>query len=57
MRETRVESDCRWKEFFYDSLIPYYHYLPVSVNTRDGLLRVIDFARAHDDEMRRIGQR
>lgn len=47
-----------WREFFYDRLVPWYHYIPVrSDPTQQELIEVVEFARKHDDIVQEIASR
>lgn len=45
-----IKQTSQASEFFYPMLQPYIHYLPVAGDFHD-LKAVIEWARAHDDEM------
>lgn len=47
-----------WKEFFYDSLKPYVHYIPVNVHaTENELKSMLEFFKNHDDLAKEIAER
>lgn len=47
-----------WKEFFYDSLKPWVHYVPVPKNpTFEHLKQLLEFFKAHDDMAEAIANR
>lgn len=43
-----------WKEFFYDSLKPWVHYVPVSNPSLEELKNIIEFFRQNDDLAKQI---
>lgn len=48
----------QWVEFFYDGLRPWVHFVPVASHADRAELRsLLEFAQAHDDVMREIGER
>lgn len=47
-----------WQEFFYDSLKPWVHYVPVKKNpTIEELTQLIEFFKEHDDLAQEIAER
>lgn len=47
-----------WQEFFYDSLKPWVHYIPVSKNPKsDEIQRLLEFFIEHDDLAQEIAER
>lgn len=47
-----------WREFFYDSLQPWVHYVPLPANpTQEEIGELLEFFRAHDDIAQRIAER
>lgn len=47
-----------WKEFFYDSLKPWVHYVPVDRKTKpEELKKLIEFFKKHEDLGREIAER
>ena len=42
---TVLQVGSEWKEFFYDSLVPWYHYVPVSENSEEALEDLMNFLR------------
>ena len=44
-----------WTEFFYSELIPWYHYIPVSVSLNE-VEELLVFAKENDDIVRRIAE-
>lgn len=47
-----------WKEFFYDSLKPWVHYVPLDKNpTAQDIKQVLEFFRRHDSMARKIAER
>jgi len=49
-----VGSD--WLEFFYEKLIPWYHYIPVDTSLRD-VEELLDFTKNNDNLVRKIAER
>jgi len=49
-----VGSD--WLEFFYEKLIPWYHYIPVDTSLHD-VKELLHFAESNDDLVRKIAER
>jgi len=45
-----------WKEFFYDALIPWVHYVPVQRNTRSDIKELVEFLRAFPHIAKDIAQ-
>lgn len=45
----------RWREFFYDGLVPFEHFIPVQEDLGD-LSAQIDWAESHPDHARRIAE-
>lgn len=47
-----------WREFFYDSMQPWVHYVPLSANpTQEEIGEILEFFRTHDDIAQRIAER
>lgn len=47
-----------WKEFFYDSLKPWIHYVPISATASSNEIReLLEFFRHHDDLAKEIAER
>lgn len=47
-----------YKEFFYDSLKPYVHYIPVrSDSSQEQLMKLIEFFKKHDNYAKEIAER
>ena len=51
----KVESHGCWRQWFYDRLEPWFHYVPVSADLAD-LADVIAWCRDHDDRCREIAE-
>ncbi|KAJ1470676.1 hypothetical protein T484DRAFT_1846860 [Baffinella frigidus] len=51
---TVFKVDNGWKEFYYDLLVPWEHYIPVNASLSD-LCERLAWARTHPDEAKRIG--
>lgn len=45
----------RWREFFYDDLVPFEHFIPVAEDLSD-LSSRLDWAEAHPEQARRIAE-
>jgi len=45
-----------WLEFFYEAMVPWYHYIPVSKGLQEAR-ELIEFVRANDDVARKISER
>lgn len=48
------KQDSEYFEHFYNDLQPYVHYIPIKADLSD-LLEKIRWAKAHDNEVRKIG--
>ncbi|CAJ0960563.1 unnamed protein product, partial [Mesorhabditis belari] len=44
-------------EFFYHKLIPYYHYIPLEVNTEENWRKTIIFLQSHDEIAEKMAKR
>jgi len=55
---TVLHVGSEWKEFFYDALIPWVHYVPITDkgNNHDDLKEVLGFLRTHPEVSRNIAQ-
>jgi len=55
---TVLHVGSQWKEFFYDSLIPWFHYVPITDkgNNGDDLKDVLEFLGAHSEVSKTIAQ-
>ena len=51
----KVNSRGRWRQWFYDRLEPWVHYVPVSADLSD-LAEAITWCRDHDDRCREIAE-
>ncbi len=49
-----VKQSSPFMEFFYHSLRPYVHYLPMPNEIGEDISRVINWAREHDDEIKQM---
>ena len=45
-----------WRSYFYRSLHPWVHYVPLWESSADDVLRILDWLRAHDGLARRIAR-
>ncbi len=52
----KVESRHGFRQWYYDRLRPWEHYVPIAADLSD-LLQQIEWARTHDEECRRIATR
>ncbi|XP_055377838.1 O-glucosyltransferase rumi homolog [Condylostylus longicornis] len=47
-----------WKEFFYDAMKPWVHYVPLNTNTKkEDLIELLEFFKEHDDVAKEIANR
>ncbi len=51
----KVESELGFRQWYYDRIKPFEHYLPIRADMSD-LLEKIDWVRSHDSEARIIGE-
>jgi len=46
-----------WKEFFYDAMTPWYHYIPVRDNSQEGIRDLIEFLNANPEVAATVANR
>lgn len=52
----KVESPGRWRQWYYERLVPWFNFVPVSSDLSD-LIECIQWLRAHDSDAQKIARR